>query len=297
MKALYNTLHFIFHHPITRLHKFKAFKRFLYWQLASRTFRYPIIYPYIESSKLVVERGMTGATGNIYVGLHEFNEMGFLLHLLRPEDTFGDVGANIGSYTILASGVIKCRTIAMEPIAKTFLHLKHNVGINDCEDQVTLCHCGVGAEPGKLHFTRNEDTINHVALEKQIELDLTEEVEVITLDDAFIQGAPQLLKIDVEGFEMSVLRGAKAILGQDVLQAIIIELNGLCHRYGVEEEEIHRLLVSHDFRPIFYDPFTRELNELKTFNQNGNTIYARNLAWVKNRVAKARKIRVLGQLI
>ena len=43
---------------------------------------------------------MAGATGNIYVGLHEFAEMAFLLHLLRPEDLFGDIGANIGQFAI-----------------------------------------------------------------------------------------------------------------------------------------------------------------------------------------------------
>jgi hypothetical protein len=37
------------------------------------------------------------ATGNLYVGLHEFEEMAFLLHFLRRGDLFADVGANVGS--------------------------------------------------------------------------------------------------------------------------------------------------------------------------------------------------------
>jgi hypothetical protein len=40
---------------------------------------------------------MTGATQNLYCELHEYNDMAFLLHFLREEDSFADVGANIGS--------------------------------------------------------------------------------------------------------------------------------------------------------------------------------------------------------
>ena len=45
----------------------------------------------------MARKGMTGASGNIYFGLHEFEEMGFLLHFLREEDLFIDIGAYIGS--------------------------------------------------------------------------------------------------------------------------------------------------------------------------------------------------------
>lgn len=57
---------------------------------------------------------MTGATGNIYVGLHEFEDMAFLLHVLRRTDLFVDVGANIGSYTILAGGAAGAKLLLNE---------------------------------------------------------------------------------------------------------------------------------------------------------------------------------------
>src|SRR5664279_482984 len=100
VKDLFNTLQFIFKHPVTRNNKWTAFRRFTGWQIQSRTFRHPVVYPFIENSKLIVQGGMTGATGNIYTGLHEFEDMMFLLHLLRRGDVFADVGANIGSYTL-----------------------------------------------------------------------------------------------------------------------------------------------------------------------------------------------------
>ena len=45
---------------------------------------------------------MHGVTGNVYCGLHDFAEMSFMLHLLRAGDLFADIGANVGSYTVLA---------------------------------------------------------------------------------------------------------------------------------------------------------------------------------------------------
>src|SRR6476469_5615627 len=101
---------FLSDHPLTRDHRAAAFARVCRWQIESRL-RDEVIVPWIGSIRLAVRRGMTGATGNVYAGLHEFADMAFTLHFLRPNDLFLDVGANIGSYTLLASGVCKARAI------------------------------------------------------------------------------------------------------------------------------------------------------------------------------------------
>ena len=64
--------------------------------------RTPVVVNYINDSRLLVQTGMTGATGNIYTGLHEFEDMGFALHFLQEGDYFIDLGVNVGSYTVLA---------------------------------------------------------------------------------------------------------------------------------------------------------------------------------------------------
>jgi hypothetical protein len=107
-------IEFGFSHPLTCQLKLRSFARILKWQVACRL-RREIIIPWISGTKLVASRGMTGATGNIYGGLHEFADMLFVLHFLRQGDLFLDVGANIGSSTVLASGVRGARTWAFEP--------------------------------------------------------------------------------------------------------------------------------------------------------------------------------------
>jgi hypothetical protein len=104
---------------------------FLRWQLGSRLLRMPVLVPWVGSTSLVIETGMTGATMNFYCGLHEAANTDFVLHALRPGDVFLDVGANVDTHTILASGVAQARTIALEPIPATFLRLLRNLRLNN----------------------------------------------------------------------------------------------------------------------------------------------------------------------
>src|SRR5262249_15331008 len=112
--------------------------------------------------RLAARRGMTGATGNIYARLHEFADMAFTLHFLRPDDLFLDVGANIGSYTLLASGVCKARTISFEPDPQTMGLLRRNIDLNGVDGCVLLEQTAVGAEDGEVEFTLGRDTGNQV---------------------------------------------------------------------------------------------------------------------------------------
>ena len=101
--GLISTARFIIDHPLSRGRKLANLSRFACWQIGARLARGPTVAQFVNSAQLLATPGMAGATGNVYVGLHEFADMSFLLHFLRPNDLFVDVGANIGSYTILAS--------------------------------------------------------------------------------------------------------------------------------------------------------------------------------------------------
>lgn len=107
---------FMLNHPLNQGSIRSTLKRFLYWQLGSRLVMGDVLVPFVDNTLLRVRPGMTGATCNIYVGLHEFEDMAFVLHLLRSGDLFVDIGANIGSYTVLAGGAVGAKCISVEPI-------------------------------------------------------------------------------------------------------------------------------------------------------------------------------------
>ena len=298
MPGLQQIFHHINHHPLAGRHKLKAYYRFISWQLMQSIYPHETVYPFAGDTKLVVKKGLTGATGNIYTGLHEFSDMGFLLHFLRKEDLFFDIGANVGSYAILAGGCIGTRTLAFEPVPSTFEWLQKNIMVNELNSIVKAYNIGISSNEGFLHFTKLHDTVNHVvtASENKKSEEIIE-VPVKSFDAiALREGIPNLVKIDVEGFETEVLKGMMRSLQSTGLRAIIIELNGSGGRYGFDEKLIHEQLLAAGFLPHAYDPFKRELTVLESFGPD-NTIYTRDTDFVKNRLKTAPKIKIFSEQV
>jgi FkbM family methyltransferase len=225
---------------------------------------------------MLARSGMTGVTGNVYVGLHEFQEMGFLLHFLRPEDLFVDVGANVGSYTILAGASVGARVIAFEPDEQAFGWLERNVALNKL-GRIEARREAVGAQPGTVRFTSGHDTGNRIDPAGPVTVPMT------TLDAAS-STAPALIKIDVEGYELDVLRGAARTLNSAV--AVIMELN---------DAEASRLLESSGFACHGYDPFQRRLTPLLSGSANG--IFVRDLEAATKRLREAKAFTVGDSVI
>ncbi len=297
MEKFKRTFGFILSHPLGKKHLFKTLFRFLYWQIQSSLQPSKLrVKPFLAGTKFYARKGLTGVTGNIYTGLHEFNDMAFLLHFLTPGDVFFDIGANVGSYTILASGVCKAKTIAIEASANTAIITQKNIDLNKLQNKVTLINAAAGAEIGTINFSKNEDTTNHVIGADELQNDNIETVNVIKVDDLSIQNKPALIKIDVEGFETEVLKGMGKTLKQQSLKAIIIELNGSGERYRFADADIHNLLTNNGFKPYDYDPFQRNLTLLNTYSKH-NTIYCRDIAFINNRIKNATAFKIMGENI
>ena len=158
----FSTLRFILDHPLNHRRPFHAVGRYLDWQVRSRL-QEEVLVEWISGTRLAARSGMTGATGNIYCGLHEFADMGFVLHALQPGDLFLDVGANVGSYTILASGACGAESIAIEPDPLTARALERKVDANELSAKVLIIQSAVGDAEGEITFTTGMDTMNRVA--------------------------------------------------------------------------------------------------------------------------------------
>ncbi|MFM8278043.1 MAG: FkbM family methyltransferase [Cyanobium sp.] len=293
--SLLDTIRFITSHPLNREQKLKSIIRFAKWQIGSRLVRGEIVYDWINGSKFLVKTGDKGLTGNIYTGLHEFPDMGFLLHFLRVDDLFVDIGANVGSYTILACCAVGARGVAFEPVPSTYKKLVENMRINHLEARVDCVNKGVGSQPGSIAFTSGIDTKNHVLAAGEHCADQIV-VDVIALDAALAELEPSLIKIDVEGYETLVLEGAQQTLAKPSLQALIIELNGSGRRYGFDESKILDFMSRNGFSTYSYDPLIRKLVDLEGKNlASGNTLFIRNKAFVENRLRLAAPLSLHGK--
>jgi len=248
--------------------------------MRSRLIRKPHVFEIANGAKMWVISGMTGATGNLYVGLHEFEEMAFLLHFLRRGDLFADVGANVGSYTVLAAAAVGTDVIAFEPGESAFAWLMRNIELNGVAGRVEARREAVGANSGIMSFTVGLDTVNH------IDPDGAASVPITMLDMA-CKTAPSLIKIDVEGFEADVLRGARDILSNPAAQAVIMELN---------DDAAAEIVKGFGFTCCRYDPFARGLTA-RVGASTGNGIFVRDVASAQSRLGDAPTFSIRGRVI
>ena len=284
MGAVGNLARFFSAHPLTRDEPLKAWTRFAVWQVKCRIQR-DVVFQWIGGQRLVVRRGMTGATGNVYAGLHEFVDMALLLHFLREGDLFLDIGANVGSYTVLASGVRRATTLAFEPDPTSIERLERNIAINGLAGLVTIHALALGDGDGVAQFTSGLDTMNKLADATDADV---QTVALRRLDAVIGDRAPIMMKLDVEGSEEAVVRGARRLIERDFLKVIGLE---------TVTPQIEATLAARGFERAIYDPFTRALRRGSRDPAAANALFVRDWPFVAARLSTAPAIHVLGRTI
>ena len=160
---------------------------------------------------------------------------------LRPGDVFVDCGANIGVLTLLASKLVgeTGRVFSIEAHPRIARFLRGNVNLNRATN-VTVAHTALGDHEGEVHFTsRRSDDMNRVA-ESGVKVSLRR------LDSLIPPVDIRLLKIDVEGFELFVLRGAsRALARTDMVYFESWESH--FNKYGYSTPDVLTLLADHGF--------------------------------------------------
>lgn len=295
MSAL-KLLGFVMHHPANAGRRWQALSRLLRWQVASRLVTGDIVYDWIGGAKFLVRRGENGLTGNIYGGLQEFDDMAFVLHMLRPGDLFVDIGANVGSYSILAGAVAGAQGCAVEPVPATFQRLVENMRVNHLDDAVQCVNVGIGSAPGTLRFSSDMGVCNRALTASEARAGGIE-VPATTLDTLLEGRSPRVIKIDVEGYESAVIAGASRTLADPALQAVIMELNGSGAQYGFNESQLFDVMAASGFRACTYRPAERRLVEaLETdAHDTDNTIFVRDIDAVRARLRDAPAFTVNGK--
>lgn len=296
--SLLHTLRFMMSHPLNQKQKGQALLRYLRWQLGSRLISGEVAYPWIDGAKFLLQPGETGLTGNIYNGLHEYSHMAYVLHTMTPESLFVDVGANVGSYTLLACAVRKARGYAFEPVPQTYERLMANLHLNNLAERVNALNLGLSDEEGELVFVVDENCTNHVLRPTEEAANVTH-VQVRTMDDVLREESPSLIKIDVEGFETPVIHGAHETLQKESLHSVVMELGGAGNQYGYNEDELFQHMLSLGFRSYEYNPMTRSLTDLnqEAFGQksiNDNILLIRDLDKVKHLLATTPPVELNG---
>lgn len=288
-------------HPLTAADPRAAWLRWARWQVRSRLWAAPAVVPFVGDTRLLVRRGDFGATGNLYFGLHEAESMAFVGHLLRPGDLFVDVGANVGSYTVLAAGVCGARVLAYEPVPAAHRALVANIVLNGLDARARAFAVAVGAAAGQVAMTAGLDVVNHVlaTAEHANHGGPAVTVPVAPLDALLADrpAGPFFVKVDVEGYEAAVVAGAETVLRAPELMGLLLEMTPQALRYAFDDRDLHAHLLALGLRAFDYDLETRALRPRDEPVRRGNMLYLRDVDAASARTSTAAPLRVLDRAV
>ncbi|MFQ5639516.1 MAG: FkbM family methyltransferase [bacterium] len=201
-----------------------------------------------------------------YHGLYESGTLSILKKFLRIGDKFLDIGANIGWISCVVSRFVgkTGQVYAFEPHCKTFKILENNIKINDLNNISTFdVALGSKISRGLIH-TNHEIGRGGASLlppDNRGE-DLTQRVEITTVDTLIENNQldiPHVIKIDVEGYELEVLKGAINLLSGPNAPILIIEYSRYHAQHGGNTHDIYRFIHSLKKYSIYKLKYSKEI--------------------------------------
>ena len=197
----------------------------------------------IHGHRIVVDgRDLSLTPEVVFNGYYELPEQLFLKHAVTGGDWVIDVGANIGTFSLLAAQLVGSfgRVFAFEPNPRPLALLSKSSVLNWMHERIIRRPVAVGKSKGNAKLTFNADrlgdgqigqedvnassnaeTINTLGAERATVLN----VPCISLDEEFSVDVPiKVLKIDAEGYEGHVLAGADRLLRKRCVDFVLIEL-------------------------------------------------------------------------
>jgi FkbM family methyltransferase len=181
---------------------------------------------------VIIDRFDTQIKKHIFFqGYFEWAETHFVRNSLQAGHTFVDVGANIGWHTLIAASRVSPngRVFAFEPVSSTFSELQSNIDLNRLTN-VELYQIGLSDSSGSVDiFANKENDSGGNSMFGTADYTRLETIQTRRGDEVLMsRGVEQidLLKVDVEGAEMYVLRGLERYFAEGRIKAMMLEVNG-----------------------------------------------------------------------
>lgn len=177
-----------------------------------------------------------------YRGIFEEQVLRTIEGCLQPGMTFIDVGANIGLHTVVAAKLVgsKGHVIAFEPLSRARKQATENIRLNKLTN-VILHADAVGKEIGsaRIHLIDGSNDGQSTLQPGDGRAHPYEDIRVVTLDAALKEIPNCVMKVDVEGGEMDVLRGAEGFIRNSRPKAIFVECVGdYLKRFGSTRRDV-----------------------------------------------------------
>ena len=235
------TVRFIWDHPANRHRRLRQLARAFSYQVQARAFHRRMQARVGDRAQVWVDLHRTSASKALYANPPDWPQMRVWQQRLRPGDLFLDIGANVGTYSVLAAS-LGATVIAVEAAPDTAELLRENIALNDFA-LVDVVQAAAGSVAGKTRFTEGLDSVN------RIDPAGVREVDMVTVDALIGQRSVAGMKVDVEGFELHVLQGAACALREHRIELLQLEWNEASKAaLGVDRSPVEALLTEHGYQ-------------------------------------------------
>lgn len=222
-----------------------------------------------------------------FQGYFEWAETRFLRRSLKPGDVFVDVGANIGWHSLVAASRVGAagRVHAFEPVSSTFDELASNIALNHF-DQVVMHKFGLSDCDGVVDIFGNKDSDSGGnSLIHGEGYSILEKIRIRRGEDVLTElGVDRidLLKVDVEGAEIMVLRGLQRFFDEGRIRAMLLEINPIhLHAAKSSPQEIFDFVVAQGFSVADVRTPDKSMSKLHDYGRLMN-ICCQHKALIKN---------------
>lgn len=213
---------------------------------------------------------------NYYMrGYYECTTLFMIDKLLKPGDTFIDIGASVGQMTVYGSKAVgkDGKVFAIEPTPSRYFELKNSIALNNCSNVIPL-NLGLGSKPGEVDLYLNR--VSPTMIKPNIKKGNNKPIKSVTVKisrlDTIIKkyniSNTKFIKIDVEGYELEVLKGTGNLLSSKNPPVI-------CFEYGVYYKSIDVFNFIKKKNPnylFFYSDYGNEIPNPKFIQTDGFNI-------------------------
>lgn len=247
----------VLNHPNNTNSTIRTIVRIIWWKINQSIFKFPAIIEISEGVRCICYPDNSYGGLVVYTKLPEYYDMKFMIKIINKNDIFVDVGAGIGDYSIIAASIIdKGKVYAFEPDQRARKIFIENITLNKMKNKIQVEGQIVSDKEGHEYFkSEKQSEISHISLS-----DRGTSIKSLTLDKYLKKyniKRIKLIKIDVEGAELKVLKGLENIITTHAIDSLIVEVNKNSKKYGFSRNDLINFFESHDYEIFYYDKLGR----------------------------------------
>jgi len=197
----------------------------------------------------------------------ESNETKFLKKIIKPGQTVLDVGANMGWYSIHFSKWVgqRGKIFAFEPVPEIYEELESNIKLNCCQN-IIIFNCALGNQNESVLFNVSDFEGGSGASSENLKFGKEIKVSKRKLDDLMNdQNLDNIdfLKIDIEGGELNMLKGAEKLIEKYKPKMLLEIVDIHCDRFKYSPEDVCNFLINKGYDGLYIgNEHSKKLNDI-----------------------------------